>query len=257
MINKNLRKSLARKNGNDILIWSCNNPLPPSRPTPPSVPSFWWAGHGLRGCSSISLLLRILLLSMSRYPRVGRWKGTWRALWKRREGHRFRWRGGWILPSRPSYPFCCHFCHCWVSRRQRVSLVQRRLGLYHSQSYCRCCCRRWSCLCCNCPRTDLGHKDFFENKRKSDQSIGGKVLQQKTGYRVCGSKWEIGEQVIRGKDQSGSERCGASDWVERDWGVSDWLAKTIGRKWMGSGWNKEYSKKLMRIIFLWHSVCMS
>ena len=98
---------------------------------------------------------------------------------------------------------------------------------------------------------------FFENQRKSDEAIMEKVGKKNTRDRVVGRKWAIGEQVIGGKERSGSERCGASNRGARDWGASDRRANKFGRKWSGSDWKKKYSKKWMRIIFLWHFVRMS
>ena len=59
-------------------------------------------------------------------------------------------------------------------------------------------------------------REFSENKRKSNQAIREQVGQQKTRDRVGGSNRASGEQLIGVKEQSRSERCGASNWVGRE-----------------------------------------
>ena len=120
--------------------------------------------------------------------------------------------------------------------------------------------------------------EICENKRPgTGWVVGGKRLGRKFNQiRVGGSNWSIMEQLgqqktrdwvvvceqvireqaIGGREQSGSDCYGESYWGARGWGVSYWWERKFGRKWLGSDRKKEYNNKLMRILFLWHSVRM-
>ena len=86
-------------------------------------------------------------------------------------------------------------CESIYNKQQKTRVIEDRSGVY----------LLWSA------------REIFENQSKSNQAIREQVRQQKTKYRVGGSNRAIGERVIRGKEQSGSDRCRASDQGARDW----------------------------------------
>ena len=62
------------------------------------------------------------------------------------------------------------------------------------------------------------------------QAIREQLVLHKTRDRVGVCNQVIGEQAIRGREQSGSDCSGASDQGATDWGASYWRASKFGRK---------------------------
>ena len=86
---------------------------------------------------------------------------------------------------------------------------------------------------------------------------GRKLDSKRLGTRWVGASKRSGSDWSRGKSDRG---VSLAERAIEEQGIGEqgyrWASKFV-RKWSGSDWKEEYSKKWMRTLFLWHSVRMS